>query len=337
MPSSITLRHKLRFERFKNLILLNVFQGAAFSLSENIPHKTFLNSIPKSGTNLLIKTVQLLPKIHNSTISLHSEMYGTPWQPNLPLRQRFWRCFPSVNTSYNLAKLAKTEFNMSDKFDNLIPIGGFHHVFIPQEQLHELLSMTPEGWYVDGHIPFSKAFERLLHLENFKMVLIIRDPRDIITSEINYFLSENQLSLHPYYKEIGHEQGMISIIKGFYDERGAFPRQPSFRNILTEYLPWLSKSYVYLTRFEDLVGPQGGGTRETQINQIMGISKHLKIHISEAEAINIGHNVFGGTHTFHRGIVGSWKEAFSQEVKTICKNHIGDLLIELGYEKDYDW
>lgn len=38
-----------------------------------------------------------------------------------------------------------------------------------------------------------------------------------------------------------------------------------------------------------------------------------------------------------KGIAGDWKNVFTEQDKAIYKEVAGDLLIELGYEKDYDW
>jgi hypothetical protein len=38
-----------------------------------------------------------------------------------------------------------------------------------------------------------------------------------------------------------------------------------------------------------------------------------------------------------KGHVGRWKEQFTTEDIDFCKRECGDLLIELGYEKDLNW
>ena len=42
-------------------------------------------------------------------------------------------------------------------------------------------------------------------------------------------------------------------------------------------------------------------------------------------------------HTFRTGQIGGWKNAFTAEHTDAFKRVAGHLLIELGYEKDYDW
>ena len=41
--------------------------------------------------------------------------------------------------------------------------------------------------------------------------------------------------------------------------------------------------------------------------------------------------------TFRSGKAGGWQEAFTEEHKRLFKEVSGDLLIELGYEKDHGW
>jgi hypothetical protein len=41
--------------------------------------------------------------------------------------------------------------------------------------------------------------------------------------------------------------------------------------------------------------------------------------------------------TFRKGKTGGWQKHFSAEHKALFKNYAGDLLIDLGYEKDLDW
>ena len=40
---------------------------------------------------------------------------------------------------------------------------------------------------------------------------------------------------------------------------------------------------------------------------------------------------------YRKGIAGDWKNHFNEENKRIFKEIAGDLLIQLGYEKDFDW
>jgi hypothetical protein len=43
------------------------------------------------------------------------------------------------------------------------------------------------------------------------------------------------------------------------------------------------------------------------------------------------------TSFFRKGIAGDWKNVFTEQDKRDFKTVAGDLLIEIGYEKDKNW
>jgi hypothetical protein len=43
------------------------------------------------------------------------------------------------------------------------------------------------------------------------------------------------------------------------------------------------------------------------------------------------------SNTLRKGSPGEWKDYFTPEIKEKVKELIGDELIELGYEENYDW
>ncbi len=100
---------------------------------------------------------------------------------------------------------------------------------------------------------------------------------------------------------------------------------------------------VVVCRFEDLVGPLGGGTLEQQYEQILAITNAFNIELSQDKLNFLAENVYASAITsdfntvFRRGQIGSWKESFTEENKKICKETMGKALIQLGYEKDYEW
>jgi len=54
--------------------------------------------------------------------------------------------------------------------------------------------------------------------------------------------------------------------------------------------------------------------------------------------VKVLHNINPqNSHTFRTGKSGNWKTVFTERQKDLFKEIAGDLLIELGYEKDYNW
>jgi len=105
------------------------------------------------------------------------------------------------------------------------------------------------------------------------------------------------------------------------------------------YLDWRFEAYIYTTTFEKLVGQRGGGDNEVQLQEIINIANHIGQKIDENEAMLIVSKLYGGTATFNEGKIGSWKKYFLPRHKVAFKNIPGanEILVELGYEKDFDW
>ena len=111
----------------------------------------------------------------------------------------------------------------------------------------------------------------------------------------------------------------------------------SIKGLYDAYLPWKDEPFVYTTTFEKLVGPQGGGSREVQLNEIKNIARHIGVTITEQDAKRVADELFGGSGTFRAGKQGGWKPHFSQRHIDAFKNIAGKLLIDLGYEQGFDW
>ena len=102
-------------------------------------------------------------------------------------------------------------------------------------------------------------------------------------------------------------------------------------------MPWKNVPSICAVKFEDLVGPAGGGSTQRQHETINRIAHHLDINLSSPIISLIAQELFGQSITFRQGKIGAWKEYFTQEHKDLFKKYAGQLLIDLGYEYDFDW
>jgi hypothetical protein len=102
---------------------------------------------------------------------------------------------------------------------------------------------------------------------------------------------------------------------------------------------YLENPEVYTTSFEKLVGVKGGGNRDIQISELKQIAEFINFDISQSSIEEISDNLFGheGLYTFRTGQIGSWKLYFSEEHISSFKQYFGKELIQLGYEKDFNW
>src|SRR5581483_9665851 len=90
--------------------------------------------------------------------------------------------------------------------------------------------------------------------------------------------------------------------------------------------------------FAKLMGAHGGAATDSDaLGEMRKIASALHLDISDATLQAAYVASFGHGWSFFRGKVGTWKEVFKEEHKIAVKEEIGDLLIELGYEKDLHW
>jgi hypothetical protein len=102
-------------------------------------------------------------------------------------------------------------------------------------------------------------------------------------------------------------------------------------------LPWLSQPFNYTTFFEKLVGARGGGSQQAQVKELTNLARHLRMACTRRDIERIPDELFGNTATFRQGSIGSWRNSFGEEHKRAFKEVAGQLLIDLGYEKNLDW
>ncbi len=264
-----------------------------------------INSLPKSGTNLLEKAVALMPGIRDSGIVL-DHMTG----------ERLCRSFPSGAVT--------------------LPIGVGWPMQVPRAALDQTLGKVGHGQFLLGHVPFNPEMASLLSAHGMKTLLILRDPRDVALSLAKYLPTRPKNKLHPYFAPLSEEERITAALCGLRSDTGEQVLL-GMRDAMESVLPWRAQAGNYTTFFERIIGPEGGGSREEQLGEISRVAQHLGARCSRREVEKIGDNLFGGTRTFFKGMIGSWRDCFTPEHIRLAKESFGDLLVDLGYERGMDW
>jgi len=275
------------------------------------PRACVVNSLPKSGTTLLKKVVGLLPGMTPTKRHLSSGFAATEAPPRRSLNH-----------------------DMANRGAIALGIGRIR--IVPWEVVGAWLERLPNHAVFSAHVPYSPELLALLAEKGIRMVSIIRDPRDVVVSHAMYMPRVEHGRLSDYYRMLSEDERIMTSLVGIWDERrGLFLRD--IRQRLQSMLLWRAVDLNYQTRFEWLVGPPGGGEAHRQLGEILAISRHLGLRCSDKEVQRIADHAFGGTTTFRRGQIGSWREHLTNEHKTVCRQLVGSLLVELGYESDLNW
>lgn len=193
------------------------------------------------------------------------------------------------------------------------------------------------------HAAYQEKNKFLIEHNNLKTFFIYRDPRDQVVSLANWVIKIE--SAIPGHHNVPKLEDLITTL--IYGCDGAFWTKsvPPYRTVEQLYrlfMPWMNHKQVYIATFEKLVGPQGGGSLELQLQEIKNIAKHMGKNITDEVAKEISKKIFGYTEgfdsrTFFEGQIGSWKKYFTDKHKREFKEVAGQLLIDLGYEKDLNW
>lgn len=189
-----------------------------------------------------------------------------------------------------------------------------------------------------GHIYYSPEWLYMLKRLNMKHIFISRDLRDVVVSYV-YFITE-KYPKHPLYEYLTKEakdqkQRYLALINGVRTEKLQYP---SIADWFQPYQGWLKDSYTLSITFEDLV--QSKESCRLVLTKIINyLWNDLTPPVPVQQMLESMEEKMDGKYslTFRSGKTGSWKEEFDNEVKGAFKKITGNLLIELGYEKDDTW
>lgn len=243
------------------------------------------NSIPKSGTNLLVRVLYLMK----------------------PLRRKLMR-------------------TLTDR---------------PGVDVLQSLTHIRPGQIAAAHLYFSEELAERIDALGLKHLLMVRDPRDIAVSNAFYLArKDSRHRLYPYFSSLPSDsERLTAAIQGVAADKTPDGMEGfDLGRHLKNYLKWSTSPDCLIVRFEDLVGPEGGGARSRQLAALARIRDHLGLAFSDEELESIAQQVFDTrSRTFFKGQIGNWRNHFEASHKETFKHIAGNELLQLGYELDYDW
>lgn len=209
------------------------------------------------------------------------------------------------------------------------------------DELKREVNHTGRGQYTSGHVFYTPENAAVVERRNIMMPLIVRDPRDVVTSHFHYVAEKHpQHRLHDHYVSLPDDDArlMASICGVAGDHTADGDRLESIGEWMDAFLSWSEEPYVTVIRFEDLIGPKGGGSETRQLQTIRQLADHLDLTLSTDEVRYIRENVFStDSSTFRKGLIGDWKNHFTPEHVDAFKQEAGDWLVKMGYEEDDHW
>jgi len=184
----------------------------------------------------------------------------------------------------------------------------------------------PTGTIANHHFLPEPELVRFIAVNAVPAVFICRDPRDVLLSMLS-FARVRQLPPHvaALLEPLSDEDALILLLDG-----GG--RLVPFADYFDAYHGWLSAPGVAQLRFEDLIGPRGGGNAQRQeracavLATLAGFSPKADEVKAATEKV---FNVQAGT--FFKGQIGAWRDAFTPAVRRAYERHAGWLTARWGF------
>jgi hypothetical protein len=216
--------------------------------------------------------------------------------------------------------------------DPSLPVGIGLPRMVPAASVDEVLAALPPGGFAFGHLPHDPVTEQLFRARRAPIVLIVRDPRDVVVSHARYVGRIPHHRLYDLYRDLDPVRAIDLSIRGVGAGTGGGGLLDLAARV-GSLLGWLPLPEVCLVRFEALVGPRGGGSADQQRDALRRIARHLGVEAGDAVLDRVAEASYGGTATFDTGRIGAWRQALSAAQTALIDDMIGPMLEQLGYAR----
>ncbi len=280
--------------------------------------KIMANSLPKSGTHLLIKLLKEL-NFERKQPGLSAAMIRmTQRNPFRRLSTFVKKC--SCNSSNG------EHFKIDlDNLDNCIK----------KKHLDKYLLSIDENQFISAHVPYTLELDNYLSLHNIKMIYIIRDPRAVLLSYYNHQSTDKNYDLYYFFKNKTLEESYLPILNGIKGNGDIV--LTSLKERVNNSKGWINSANVCAIHFETLIGSKGGGCAVTQQNEIKKILKYLSgSSYKNFDIDNLANKIFDTkAPTFKNGQIDKWKTTLSEVMIKKVEEKLATEIEELGYELVY--
>lgn len=186
-----------------------------------------------------------------------------------------------------------------------------------------LIACKQNGTYCHTHIFPDQPTIKYLKRNKYKVLFMIRDPRDQLISALTYMKNRNwhyeSLNINGPFGTLTKDEQITEMITGKLFGIST-PKE-----MMKKRLKWteMKKPEVFIAHYEKLVGPRGGGLREDQIKELTAIANFIGITLSNESIEMIADSIYGrpGEGTFEQGQIGRWKCFFNSHHKRKFKKN----------------
>ena len=178
--------------------------------------------------------------------------------------------------------------------------------------------------FARSHQPYHSEYEQLYRERGDKVVFLHRDPRDVIVSHAMYV--DKWAGHRSYFNfPIGEDEFLATAEDRILEliEKSLW--------LYDRYLGWMDADFVLPLKYEELVNSDGSKNPkgfQKFIDYLGKYAKDLKISSPKGMIKKIDPQ---SCNTYRKGIIGDWKNHFTEEHKELFWETCGNLMEKLGY------
>lgn len=268
--------------------------------------KVIANSIPKSGTHLFVRLLDLIG-MTESDLHLSGSLVRFS-NKNLLHSYRVWKRRSSVGYSVDLDQPKRK---------------------IKRAALEELVgNKINNNQFSEAHLPYSSDLTEFL-TDCAKVVYITRDPRAIVASHIAHAYKVEGYPLRKIFDQCTEDEKVRLILDGYRNKNYVLT---PLKNRISDSIEWKNDSRIYHTTFERLIGSNGGGSDNEQLNEVEKILSFLQYDGSGSVKEIASQIFYKKSETFNKGMIDGWKNLLSNSQIEIVNKSMGSIIMKLGYE-----
>lgn len=261
----------------------------------------FVNSLPKSGTNLVKDCLEIVGMKHEWHFG--ARMINQPKWARILNRVRY-------------APLKRGYMVGID-----MPVEVASHI------VDRRTASPKEDRYITAHVGYTTGILKKVVNSGVVPILITRDPRAVVNSFVHYLEEASRHPLFDLFQNGTHLKNYHRVIDGVM-HKGVHLQPIEAR--CQAVMPWINHPSTLHIRFEDLIGPAGGGTLESQQRAVCRIV--TEVEVSDCTAEDVAENIFGrNNNTFRSGQIDAWKEEVPAAVTDILNEKTRSIRESWGY------
>ncbi len=197
------------------------------------------------------------------------------------------------------------------------------------------LRSVPNGVISWGYVDATPENASFLTSDGRINFFIYRDPRDMLVSQV-FFATDmhEEHGMHDYYNSLPDFEARLNVAITGIDRAGL--KMVSVKQRYEGVFQWLKQKNTMCIRFEDLINNRDA-TLMSMLDEVESTGYKIPTPREKALSTLVDAIQPKKSHTFRSGKTGGWTQHFSEENKKLFKDVAGDLLVQLGYEKDNNW